>query len=329
MRREDVFNLLFYLWKRNNWMLDLRSWVGQFKRVRIDRPIFLLGVQGGGLTLLSRMLRRHPEVVSVSGNHQYWSGADEMQNVLEPLLSSEISGIRIKAPFHPILKPPRSWSYACDDLIDKYRKTDKDFNERFEKKIKKAIGMVIRRYGKRIGNPRFVDKSQVFTVKMSFINELLKDCNPYFILVTRNPYASCFRAAQGKAGDMSRYSKFLSLDERMKICIEHWYNSMKTVEEDKNKVNNFMSIKFEDLLKSPENILKKICNFVKLDFSIDMIPQKEHVLPFGSKFKERWYPLRLDVNDSYLKQIPEKYVEWIYKKCGRFAEKHGYERPNK
>jgi len=329
MRSINFVSNLFYLWRRNNWMLNPKNYIVSNRMNCIINPVFLLGCQGDGLTLLSRMLRRNPQVVSVTGNSNYWAGADEMQNVLEPLLSSEISGIRINVPSHPILKPPRSWSYACNELIDKYRKTDKDFNERLEKKIKNAIGMVIRRYGKKIANPRFVDKSQVFTVKISFINELLKDCNPYFILVTRNPYASCFRAAQGKAGDMRRYSKFLTLDERIKICIEHWNNSMKAVEEDKNKVKNFMSIKFEDLLKSPENILKKICNFVKLDFSIDMIPQKEHVLPFGSKFKERWYPLRPDVNDSYLKQIPEKYVEWIYKKCGRLAEKHGYERPNK
>jgi len=324
------FDLLVYFWKRNNWIFNYLFF--HFNKINfppIKNPIFLVGNQGDGLTLLSRMIRRNDSVVSVTGNSKYWAGADEMQNVLEPILSPEISAVRINAPFHPVLKPPRSWSYACNELIDKYRKTNRDYNERDEKKIKNAIGMIIRKHGKKITNPRFIDKSQVFTVKMSFIDALLKDCNPYFILVTRNPYASCFRAARGKAGDMRRYSKFLSLDKRIKICIEHWYNSMKAVEEDKNKVNNFMSIKFEDLLTTPENTLKKICNFVKLDFSINMIPQKEHVLPFGSKFKERWYPLRPDVNDSYLKQLPEKYGEWIYKKCGKLAEKYGYVRPNK
>jgi len=77
MKPLEALNLLWYLWKRNNWMLNPRSWFGRFEEAEIDRPIFLLGVQGGGLTLLSRMLRRHPQVVSVSGNHRYWSGADE------------------------------------------------------------------------------------------------------------------------------------------------------------------------------------------------------------------------------------------------------------
>ena len=65
--------------RRNVWRWDPR-----FRRgadVAIDRPIFLLGTQGAGLTLLSRILRRHPLVVGATGGHRYWAGADEGQNV--------------------------------------------------------------------------------------------------------------------------------------------------------------------------------------------------------------------------------------------------------
>jgi len=46
----QIVNEIWYLWKRNNWMLDPRSWFGKFDGVPIDRPIFLLGVQGEGVT---------------------------------------------------------------------------------------------------------------------------------------------------------------------------------------------------------------------------------------------------------------------------------------
>jgi len=91
-------NKIWYLWKRNNWMLDPRSWFGKFDDVPIERPIFLLGVQGNRLTLFSRMLRHHPRVVSVSGNHRYWSGADEMHTVLGPILAAELTGCAIRFP---------------------------------------------------------------------------------------------------------------------------------------------------------------------------------------------------------------------------------------
>ena len=75
-------NLFYYHWKRNNWLFYPLRFFTQFKHINIDRPIFLLGNQGDGLTLIARMLRRHPDVVSITGNHTYWSGADEMQKVM-------------------------------------------------------------------------------------------------------------------------------------------------------------------------------------------------------------------------------------------------------
>ncbi|NOZ25079.1 MAG: sulfotransferase [Nitrospirae bacterium] len=310
-------------------MLDPRSYLGGFRTVEIHGPIFLVGNQGDGLTLLSRMLRRNRSVVSVTGNRNYWAGADEMANVYEPVLGPDLSGIRLRAPRHERLTPPRSWSYACNDLIDAYRRTEMHANETAARRLRHAIGLAVSRYGKGMPQPRFVDKSQVYTVKMSFIDRLLEGCGPYFILVTRNPYASIYRAATGSAGDMKRYAAYMSLDERMRVCMEHWLNSARCVEEDRHKVKNFMSVRFEDLLKSPRRVLMDICDFAGLEYSDDMIPQPHHRLPFGMKYRERWYPLRVDVNERYLKAVPDEYVEMIYRHCGRYAEAQGYMRPGK
>ena len=98
MNVSEMLNFLCYLWRRNKWMLYLYFYFSRFEDVSVDRPIFLLGVQGGGLTLVSRMLRRHPQVVSVSGNYRYWSGADEIHTVLGPILPPELTRTRYKVP---------------------------------------------------------------------------------------------------------------------------------------------------------------------------------------------------------------------------------------
>ncbi|MFC2165107.1 sulfotransferase [Acidobacteriota bacterium] len=323
-----VVNGFIYVWKRNNWMLDPRSYSGRYRHSKIDRPVFLLGTQGGGLTLLSRMLRRNPDVVSVTGNSKYWAGADEMQNVYEPLLPAELSGIRLRAPKHSRYTPPRSWSYACDELIDVYRKSEHDVTDELRLKLSNVIGIALNRYGKKIENPRFLDKSQVFTVKLAFISELLKDHKPNFIHVTRNPYATCYRAAIGHAADMKRYAKFMDLDERMEICVQHWFNMARCVEEDREKVDNFMRVKFEDLLAFPERVLKVICRFIEIEFMDDMVPQAHHRLPRGIRFPKGWYPLVTNINEKYLTKIPPKYVELVYEKCHELAEMQGYFRPD-
>lgn len=96
-------NRLYYHWKRGRWIIDHRTYLGNYENMPIDRPIFLLDVQCGGLTLVSRMLSRQPSVVSVTGNYRYWSGADEMHTVLDPILPAELTGLAIRYPILNIL----------------------------------------------------------------------------------------------------------------------------------------------------------------------------------------------------------------------------------
>jgi len=74
---------------------------------------------------------------------------------------------------------------------------------------------------------RFVDKSQVYTVLVSLIRELLKDYNPKFVLVVNNPYTAYYRAALSKAQDMEWLKGKLSFKERLEICAQHWVNSIR------------------------------------------------------------------------------------------------------
>ena len=135
---------MYYLYKRNNWMLDPRLIFKNFEEYKINKPIFLLGNQGGGLTVLSRMLRRHKHVVNCTGNKDYWTGADELQNVFGPILPFNLTGIKYKLPNHPIFKTQRGWSYAIDDSLSIYRKTEKDFSNLEKRKLEHLIKYLIR-----------------------------------------------------------------------------------------------------------------------------------------------------------------------------------------
>lgn len=328
-RALDALNLAWYLWKRNNWMLDPRAWFGRFEHIPIDRPIFLLGVQGGGLTLLSRILRRHPQVVSVSGNYRYWSGADEMHTVLGPLLPPELAGTRYKVPWpdHPVFKPPRSWTYASDELLPYYRKTARDATPEIKRRLERVLRMVIARHAPDGVHARFVDKSQVYTVRVSFLRALLKEHRPRFILVVNNPYAACYRAALGKAIDMERLKPRLSFPERLDICAQHWANSMRCALEDWDE--DMLLVRFEDFLRHPTRELKRICEHVELECHEDMLPAPHHKIPFGSRFRDRWYPLDPDRALHYIRQATREELNIIKARCGSLSERFGYPDPTK
>lgn len=325
-RVRSWLNLAWYLWKRNNWIVDPRRLFVAAADVSIDRPIFLLGNQGGGLTLVSRMLRRHPRVVNVTGDHEYWAGADELQKVMLPRLPDSLRlGGRVfrDGIEHPVFTPPRSWSYGTDDLIGEYRCTRGDADGEAARALRKIIGESLAIHGGN-GGSRFVDKSQVYTVKTSFVDALLEGCSPHFVLVTRNPYAACYRAALGKAADMKRYADRLSLAERVGYCAEHWHNTVTAALEDGDEVEHFTWFRFEDFLREPRRMVSRLCEFVGLSFREEMVPGPDDDIPFGTRFPSRWYPLRPDVNEKYLARLPREFADVISDRCGSLASRFGY-----
>jgi hypothetical protein len=321
-----VLNTLLYAFRRNNWMFDPSRFFRSFSSVSIDRPIFLLGTQGGGLTLISRMLRRNPSVVSVTGGYKYWSGADEMQNVLGPVLPSSLTGIKHKAPPDVVFDVPRGWLYATDRLISAYRSTEADVSLETKRAFRKILKWVIERHSSQEGRARFIDKSQLFTIKVAYIAELLEGCGPRFLLITRNPYAVCYRSVE-KAWSLKRLEKDFSFRQRLDLAAQHWANSMLYALEDRSKVEKFKIIRFEDVLREPERRLKEICEFVDLEYNKDMLPQPEHKVPIGSLRRNRWYPLRPEVNEKYLSEMEQEHVDIIAERCKEYAELFDYETP--
>lgn len=294
---------------------------------RIDRPIFLLGVQGGGLTLLSRMLRRGGQLVSSGGSASYWTAADEMQNSHGLYLPQELSGARWKRPPHPLFTGPRSWTYAARELYAAYRRGAEQNTSSIEAKLRRVIKMSLARHAPHDSSARFIDKSQTYMLRVGLIYAALQGCDPLFILVPRDPYVSVYRAAIGKAGDMRRLARSLSYEERLGICAEHYGNSIRAVYDDVDKHDlNFHLCQFEELLDDPARVLKEVCAFAGLNFSEEMIPAAHHRIPYGSRYRDRWYPLRRDVNSAYEASIDDHIVTVVNRHCAELFDRLGYRR---
>lgn len=296
---------LAYTGRSFSWLVDPRTFLPD-SSTAIDRPIFLLGTQGGGLTLLSRMLRRHQSAVSAAGGPNYWTSADELQNVFGLVLPAPLTGLRYKAPPHPTLPAPRSWTFAARDLFDIYRRSAEDATPELAQSLKRIIRSNLRRHATRIDKARFIDKSQSYSVRAGLIWALLQEHNPIFVLMPRDPYVSVYRAATGKAADMKRLATTLSHDERIDICAEHYANTMRAALEDADRHGfPLMIMKFEALIAEPSAALQSVCDFCELSFSEDMLPAQHHRLPFGSRYRDRWYPIKADVNAIYEEMIDD------------------------
>lgn len=323
----SIANTFWYVARRNSWMLDPRFWLLDYSSQAENRPLFLLGNQGGGLTLISRILRRHPHAVSPSGNSRYWAGADELQNVFGPFLPPELTGLRHKAPPHANYPPPRSWSYASDDVLPLYRRTETDASPRTRRALLHVLGYLTTRFAT-TSNPSVVDKSQVYTVRLALLHALLSDLEPRFILVTRNPYVECPRAASGKAADMRAYSRFMPYTRRLELCAQHWQNSLRLAFEDSTRLRiPLLWLRFEDFVHDPVAATRKICEFSGFDFDPGLLPNPNDRIPFGSRYRGRWYPIRPDVNRRYLENLTADDVEIVKARCHDLAVQLGYDSP--
>lgn len=326
--------------------------------ISLDRPVFFVGVQGGGMTLIVRMLARNKKVMTSTGDHRHWFERDELAHQYERGLPRSLqayfyfyepyvrecpeilNGWRHCLPDDQLQRLPERmchlrrtygsyawWNYASDELLPYFRKTAKDFDpdeaQQFKDFLRTAIFFGRPLFSKR--SYRFVDKSQIFSVKVGLLNKIFEKETPIFIAMTRNPYAVCWRAAtQGYLSNLE-----VGLEDRLKICTQHWRNTFTCITEDFEAIapERRLLIRIEDFVQDPAEFLGLICEKTGLAFSSDMLPQPQHRMPWYAYDRDKWYPIKADINSAHLNALDERHARIIQEGCGALAQTFGYRYP--
>lgn len=292
--------------------------------VAIDRPVYLIGTQNGGLTLLARILHRHRDAISVTGDHTYWAGEDEAQDALPEILPEDFGWRRIDVPGFGT--GGHSWLYGTDAFLPHYRRPAGSVDPAACARYRRILQGIIRQQGR--GRPvRFVDKSQSLTLRVGAVQDALADSDPRFVLVTRDPHAVIWSQAT-RNGAVSALD--LPLEEKVRLCAQHWANSYEAALADAaaDPAIALRHWRFEDILTDPATTLRAICDFCDLGWDARILPGPGDRIPLGSRqdaFNTRkWYPLRADVNDRYLAALPDWARTMIDDRCGALARQFGY-----
>lgn len=295
-------------------------YLSKLDNVVIDRPIFIVGLQGGGGTFLSRIFRRVEGVVTLSGNHKYFTGADEMQSALGPFLPQQYSGILHKYPKSNNFGTRRGWSYACDELLPFHKYGEWDYKEDQAAGFRHAIKVCIKLNGKSGQPQRFIDKSQSYALKMPIMRKALEGSSPKFIGIVRNPYVMCWRAASMKTALAAEKQ---NIEHKLLIATQHWNNTVQCLIENEGQAD-FRLYTIEGILEQFEEKVYEIAQFAEVDLKDEHFPKASDVLPAGSKRQERWYPVQREINNKYLEKVPAKAKEIIFDQCKEYIERFGY-----
>ena len=317
---------------RYDW--NRRLLTGGVAKARIDRPLFVLGVQGGGLTVMARCLYRHPQVVYASGNSDWWAGPDEIHNcehiddLPEPLVhrSFHFFNVNDHVPDHPLFGFQRSWLYAVDELLPTFRKVAQDAagDDATRAGLRRVLQKLLCAYAHDTETARIVDMSQLYTVQVPYLRALLDGCDPKFVIATRNPYAVCARAV-AKEYVSAHGCVFTDPQLKIRYAVEHWENSYRLALQDTEDCGRLI-VRYEDFMAEPEAVVRSIGEFADLPFDQRQIPAPNQPFPLGSYEDNKWYPLRDGENERYLSSLDPELVRAVNERAGDLVERFGYER---
>jgi len=258
----------------------------------------------------------------MSGNSDYWVATDELgfvRNRMSRLPSSLWSSSHRDDLDDPLFGVTHNSVYACDALLPSYRETAADANPEDAERFKRLIREHLVVYARDATRARFLDKTHTYTVKLGYLNALLDGCDPFFLLVLRNPFTFCFRAVRRKPPSWRVVPPYA---HQLRLAAEHWENSYRLALAEGKKTGRFAAVRFEDFISNPEATMRAVCEFVQLEFDRDLVPQPEHRIPFAMLPSDtKWHPLR---EDQWRDQVSESDAAVINERCQPLAASLGY-----
>jgi hypothetical protein len=307
--------------RRDRWRYSPRRRLRSVDRIPLDRPIFVVGLQGGGTTLVARTLLRHPAVVSMSGNSSYWVATDELgfvRNRMAVLPRSLWSSSHRTDLDHPLYGTEHHSVWASEPLLPAYRRVAEDATraeaERFQRLLREHIAV----YARNRQNARFVDKTHTNTVKIPYIEALLAGCEPFFVLVLRDPYVMCANALKRKPPS---WRTIPSPEEQLRLVAQHWENATRIALEDGESTERLLAVRFEDFVSAPESAVRAICSFVELPYRPELVPRPGDRMPFATLPGDtKWYPLRRLPSPA----LTSTENGIVAERCGDLAARLGY-----
>ncbi len=321
-KAHDVAIKLIRLYHRDRWRYSLRRRLSSVDAIPLDRPIFLLGLQTGGDTLIGRCLRRNRVVVSMSGNSGHLTGTDELGIVRNRMrrLPPSLWHCKFRSDLeHPLYGTMHNAIYASDELLLGYRRTAAEATPADAEQFKRLLREHVAVYAHDPGSARFLDKTHTNTVRVAYVRALLRDCDPFFVLVVRDPYVFCPRSIRRK---QQPFAREVPDEHRLQLAAEHWANSYRLALADGAQVPNFTTVRFEDFLSDPERVIRGLCGFLQLEFDSEMIPAEGQALPFATlPGDHKWYPVGPDHDPL---ELSAREREIIDEHCLSLARRFGY-----
>lgn len=120
------------------------------------------------------------------------------------------------------------------------------------------------------------------------------------------------------------------LNATIKKACKRWNTSISKINIFKNKISNFKltRIKYENLVRDPKIITKKICKFLGIKFEKSMLKTNENIKDYGKKILSHHENLKKPINDDsvnrWKEELSKKQKKIVYNKLEDNLQMLGY-----
>jgi hypothetical protein len=221
------------------------------KQAPDGKPVpFIVGVGRSGTTMLRLMLDAHPDLAIPPETHFVPDVIEAINDGADPAKVVEV------------MQGARQWG-------DLHMEPD-EVRERLEAVSDWNAGNALRAfyaiYGKRQGKPRVGEKTPGYVRKMRLIEKAMPEAR--FIHVIRD----------GRDVALSRWKRTLGEGKRAPATqvAEGWQRRIRRAQQQGRKLGHYLELRYEDLVTDTEPNLRKIAEFIELDWDPVMLRYYEH-----------------------------------------------------
>ena len=293
----------------------------------MNAPVFILGSHKSGSSLLRSLLDSHPELFVIPTEIHYFqytghwvdyrlryalpkkmdreAKIDSLINLIkkknshiDPYADSVIKGQFDVAKFEKFIEN-NSW------------KSDRELFELYVKAIHLSL----------IGEPlpphlHFVEKSVENAEFAVFLKQMFPNCR--FIHIVRNPYASLVAIRKSKT--KNNYPLIRDFILSLQNSYYYLYKNQKMLE-------NYLIIRYEDLLLSTEETMSKITDFLKIEFTRLLLTPTVMSKPWGgnSSNNGKFSKVSSEPLKKWRKQISTLEVELVNTFFDSILKDYNYE----
>ncbi|VEP16850.1 Sulfotransferase domain protein [Hyella patelloides LEGE 07179] len=272
-----------------------------------ERPIFIFGSARSGTSLLSRIIDAHPRIAIPFESHLYntfypWLKyygnlhlAKNRERLVDDILSTEVM-----RDWHP--RPDRQ---QILEAIDRF-----DFHG--------IIDGLMRSWTSNEGKQRWGEKTpwHIF-----YWREIISGFpNAQVIHIVRDGRDSALSWKKARFGPKHIYT-----------LAKKWVRYLEIVDELQNTLDehSFLEVHYEYLLSEPESIVQKICNFLREDFSPEMLAFNTNSAPYLTDKQNQQNltkPILVNNTGKWRTEMTERELRIFEAVAGATLEKYGYQR---